>query len=382
MDKNLLELYSDYLLSSFGPTTATGLSALLEGQVSHDQVTRFLSGDAYTSKTLWQQVKPMLRSVERDEGVLIFDDTIQAKPHTDENELICWHFDHTQNRSVKGINLLNCVYQIDDLTIPVAFELVRKPIIFSDPKTGQIKRKSEVTKNESLRSMLSSCQHNQIKYRYILADSWFSAKDNLTFIRHRLDKHFIVALKANRMVALSKEAKLQGRFTRIDALSWSEEVAQLGWIKGLDFPVLLHRQVFTNKDGSTGTLYLACSDLDRQALCIETIYQKRWKVECFHKTLKSDAALAKSPTKRVRTQSNHVFMALYAAFRIECLRIRHHMKHFALRAQLYRKAIRTAFDELQKLKTAQHQLLSCWALLSMIFVCQAIPSSLIFSKSS
>ncbi len=53
MDKNLLELYSDYLLSSFGPTTATGLSAHLEGQVSHDQVTRFLSGDAYTSKTLW-----------------------------------------------------------------------------------------------------------------------------------------------------------------------------------------------------------------------------------------------------------------------------------------------------------------------------------------
>ena len=52
MDKNLLDLYSDYLLSSFGPTTATGLSALLEGQVSHDQVTRFLSGDAYTSKTL------------------------------------------------------------------------------------------------------------------------------------------------------------------------------------------------------------------------------------------------------------------------------------------------------------------------------------------
>ena len=78
MNKNLLELYSDYLLSSFGPTTATGLSALLDGEVSHDQVTRFLSEETYTSKTLWQQVKPLLRSVERDEGVLIFDDTIQA----------------------------------------------------------------------------------------------------------------------------------------------------------------------------------------------------------------------------------------------------------------------------------------------------------------
>jgi len=352
MDNNLLELYSDYLLSSFGPTTATGLSALLEGQVSHDQVTRFLSQEAYTSQTLWQQVKPMLRSVERNEGVLIFDDTIQAKPHTDENELICWHFDHTQNRSVKGINLLNCVYHIDELTIPIAFELVRKPILFSDVPTRQVKRKSQVTKNELLRQMLRTCQANQIKYRYVLADSWFSAKENLAFIRHRLDKHFIVALKANRTVAVSKADKLQGRFTRIDALSWSEETPVLGWIKGLDFPVLLHRQVFTNKDGSTGTLYLACSDLDRQALGIETIYQKRWKVETFHKTLKSDAALAKSPTKRVRTQSNHVFMALYAAFRVECLRVRYRMKHFALRAQLYMKAIRTAFDELQKLKTA------------------------------
>ena len=97
--------------------------------------------------------------------------------------------------------------------------------------------------------MLRVCQQNRLLYRYVLADSWFVAKDNLTFIRQGLDKHFIVALKANRMVALSKEAKLQGRFTRIDALSWSEEVAQLGWIKGLDFPVLLHRQVFTNKDG-------------------------------------------------------------------------------------------------------------------------------------
>ena len=135
MNHGLLDLYTDYLISSFSQTSATGLSRLVDEAVSHDQVTRFLSGEAYSSKTLWQQIKPTLRSVERDEGVLIFDDTIQAKPHTDENELICWHFDHTQNRSVKGINLLNCVYQIDDLTIPVAFELVRKPLLFLDQKS-------------------------------------------------------------------------------------------------------------------------------------------------------------------------------------------------------------------------------------------------------
>ena len=53
--------------------------------------------------------------MERDDGVLIFDDTIQAKPHTDENELICWHYDHIQDRTVKRINLLNCVYHADEV---------------------------------------------------------------------------------------------------------------------------------------------------------------------------------------------------------------------------------------------------------------------------
>ncbi|HEY9152572.1 MAG TPA: hypothetical protein VIN60_06770 [Anaerolineales bacterium] len=36
-DEDLLDLYSDYLVSAFGQTTATGLAALLEGQVSPDQ---------------------------------------------------------------------------------------------------------------------------------------------------------------------------------------------------------------------------------------------------------------------------------------------------------------------------------------------------------
>ena len=59
MDKNLLELYSDYLISSFSSTTATGLSNLLEGNISHDKITRFLSSEQYGSKDLWQLAKLM-----------------------------------------------------------------------------------------------------------------------------------------------------------------------------------------------------------------------------------------------------------------------------------------------------------------------------------
>ena len=83
----------------------------------------------------------------------------------------------------------------------------------------------------------------------------------MTFIRQNLSKHFIIALKSNRTVAVSEQSKKQGHFNRIDSLEWSEQKTVRGWLKGLD-SLLLHRQVFTNKDGSTGILYLACSDFD------------------------------------------------------------------------------------------------------------------------
>ena len=82
--------------------------------------------------------------------------------------------------------------------------------------------------------------------------------------------------------------------------------------KGYAKEVLVVRQVFKNKDDSTGILHLVCSDLTCDYDAITTTYKKRWQVEVFHKSLKSNANLAKSPTRTLRTQSNHVFMAIYA----------------------------------------------------------------------
>ena len=99
-------------------------------------------------------------------------------------------------------------------------------------------------------------------------------------------------------------------------------------------------------------MYLACSDLESDGEGIVAIYQKRWNVETFHKTLKSHASLAKSPTRTVRTQSNHCFLAIYAACRLTWLSVTHGLNHVALRTRLYLKAVRHAFDELQFLKAA------------------------------
>ena len=352
MNKEHLELYTDYLLSTFGKTTATGLSALVNGQVSHDQVTRFLSEEEYTSKELWQEVKSTVRKVEREDAVLIFDDTIQEKPYADENEVMCWHYDHSKGKAVQGFNLLNCLYHVEDISIPVAFELIRKPLEYCDLKTRKRKRASLVTKNELMRAMLEVCMKNKLKFRFVLFDIWFSSKENMVYIKETLEKDFVCALKGNRLAAVSEEDYQNNRFTSIEDLPWQEETLFTGWLKDVPFPVLIVRQVFTNKDGSTGILYLACSDTTVKREFILKTYQKRWPIEVFHKSLKQNAALGKAPVRRVATQNNHVFAVLYAFFKLECLKIKRHLNHFALRAHLYLKATRVAFDELQVLKAA------------------------------
>jgi len=350
MKTDTLELYTDYLISHIVYATATGLSSLLDGEISHDKVTRFLSERQYTGKDLWQQVKAVVRQIESEAGVLIFDDTIQEKAWTDENDLICWHYDHVSGRTVKGINLLNALYHHNGVSIPVDFRLVHK-YPMSELKTREVKRKSEFTKNELMREMINTSISNQLKFRYILMDSWFASKENFEFILKK-KKHFVAALKDNRLVALSAEDKVQGRFVRVDSLALSDKESVRGWLKGFEKEVLLVRRVFTNKDGSTGRLNLVCSDLTCDGDTIAAFYQKRWKVEEFHKSLKSNAGLAKSPTRTVTTQNNHVFMAIYAVFKLERLKIKHKLNHFALRMKLMLKASRMAYDQLQILHAA------------------------------
>ncbi len=135
--------------------------------------------------------------------------------------------------------------------------------------------------------MLAACVANQLKFRYVLMDSWYAARENFEFIVKK-GKHFIAALKDNRLVALSEADRKQGRYQRIDRVSLLEKQAVRGWLKGYGKEVLLVRQVFTNKDGSTGILHLVCSDLTLDGEQVTTIYHKRWNVEVFHKSLKSN----------------------------------------------------------------------------------------------
>lgn len=355
MNKVLLDLYSDYLLSSFSLATATGLASMVDNAYSHDQITRFLGQERYEQKQYWRVIKPVVRQVERDDAAVLVDDTLEEKPYSDESELVTYHYDHSQGRSVKGINIVNFVYQVttpkgEEISIPVSYEVVTKSEIFQDPKTGKYKRRSQLSKNELVRQRLKILsQINQLRFKYVINDIWFSSKENMTWIKQELHKEFVMAVKDNRLVALSEQDKQQGRFVTLADLDLRPGQCRLVYLKGVSFPVIVAKQVFINQDGSTGTLYLVSSDTSLTYTQVTTIYQKRWNVELFHKSLKQNAALERSPTKTIRAQCNHIFAAMVAVIKLECLKLTYQTNHFALKAKLYLKALKAAFAELRTL---------------------------------
>ena len=75
-------------------------------------------------------------------------------------------------------------------------------------------------------------------------------------------------------------------------------------------------------------------------------------MEVFHKSLKSNTHLAKSPTCTLPTQSDHVFMVIYATFKLECLSLTNKLDPFALCRKLLINASRTAYAQLQLFRAA------------------------------
>jgi transposase len=111
---------------------------------------------------------------------------------------------------------------------------------------------------------------------------------------------------------------------------------------------LLLKHVFVNQDGSTGLQYLVSSDTPLAPDQITPIYRKRWNVEPYHKSLKQNASLEKSPTQTVSTQTNHLFAALCAYIKLEWLRKTTQLNHFALKTKLYVAALHSAFATLRQ----------------------------------
>jgi hypothetical protein len=200
-----------------------------------------------------------------------------------------------------------------------------------------------------MRVMNGTCVNNMLKFRYVLMDSWFGSVEYSDFIVKK-KKHFIRIPTRFKTPAFRPErAPPHPEGWGLRVLSGGDANSSTPKSTGLKAGDKL---VAALKDNGL----IALSEDDKR-LCrfvrIDTLklsLQKRWKVEVFHKSLKSNAAMAKSPTRRVTTQNNDVFVSIYVVIKLECLNIKHKKNRFTLRAKLFLKATQQAYAELQILR--------------------------------
>lgn len=197
--------------------------------------------------------------------------------------------------------------------------------------------------------MLKQISTLRLGYSTVVADVWFASKETMCFIATQLRKRFVMPIKSNRKVALSTKDCKKGIYQSVSTLDIVENTPLRVYLEGIDFPVLLLKQVFT--DGNVvGVLYLVSNDTRLNAQAMHRLYHRRWKIECYHKSLKQNLGISRSPTRTVQTQRNHIFACLCAFIKLEILQQKTACGGFALKQKLYIKALYSALDELRAIK--------------------------------
>ena len=163
-------------------------------------------------------------------------------------------------------------------------------------------------------------------------------------------KKLITRIKSNRTAELSEKDKKKCQFTKVSkpALKDGQSIKIL--MKGLDFVLQLIKKISINEDGLIGTLYLVPNYLNSSANYLYAIYQKQWNIEAYHKSIKQNVPLAKSPTKRLVSQSIYIFSSLDAFCKLKLLKIQTTTNHFPLKFELLVQANQIAFLELNNLR--------------------------------
>jgi len=355
---NLSSIYQDFLISSYGKIEATKFAKVLGKGFSHDRFTKqlLLDGDLDDDKKIWKTIKSFLRDYENENsGCIIVDDMLMHKPWSKVNGTVAWHYDHVSQKMQKGILMLNFHYTDEsNISIPLGHEIITKTEDKWSEQYQKYVKKSMFTKNEIMRDKLKILHFsNQVKYRYVLFDKWFSSLENLVFVNDVLEKIFVTPIKSNRKIALTKEDKDKGNYVNISNVDIEACSSRLIYLEGYKDPINLIKQVVKNGDDDKSVyLYLITNDITLNFQEVLEIYKKRWKIEEYHKSLKQNLHIEHSPTKVEISQRNHIHLTVCGFIKLEKLRLNYKMNHFAIKEKIYIEALKVAYEKVGELMVA------------------------------
>ncbi len=351
---NLSKIYKTFLIAQNGNASAIKLSRILNNQYSHDQITRFLKNSTYSNKSLWNAAcsdPEFKKNLQNNDSVLIIDDTIIPKESRKENKQVCWHYDHSKNRVIKGIQFMTCLLSNKQNKIPVDQQIITKTDFYIDNKTKQKKRRSIRSKNEYSREMLNNV-NSKVKgnYSHILSDSWFCSKQNIEYIDKTLKSKFILGIKSNRLIKLNDDTHTSTYKSLNKADIEPEKIYRIK-LKGLDVPLILLKKVFKNggKDKILSSYYIS-NDLDLEGNKLYKCYQKRWDVEEYHRFIKQSLSIGSSMSRTEKSQSNHIILSLICYIDLQRLSKSTNKSIHGLVCELLIESNKCSYDKLVKVQ--------------------------------
>ena len=105
-------LYCSFLQVTSQRYSALSLSEVSPVSLSHDAISRWLTDTKCQPKDIWEAAKNEVIS-SSDDGIIIADETVIDKSRSGKIELTSWLYSGTEHDIVKGIGLLNFLWQKD-----------------------------------------------------------------------------------------------------------------------------------------------------------------------------------------------------------------------------------------------------------------------------
>jgi hypothetical protein len=166
--------YSLALILNEGSFSCVKASQSL-GFVSHDQLTRQLSQEWMPSPVADWSLLPKT-------GVLVIDDTVIAKPHSEKIEGVKWQYASSQDKVLPGINLLLAAWITEGSRVHIL------EIFF--PRDGN--------RNELVQELLQNMQKAGFQPECVLFDAWYAASKTLNLI-HSQGWTYVCRIRGNRL---------------------------------------------------------------------------------------------------------------------------------------------------------------------------------------
>lgn len=311
------ELYSQFLLATFGRHSAVWLSELLNQQPAHDSFTRWLSTVKLRPHIIWEYVKPL---VDQNSGYLIIDDSVLDHWYGKDMELVCKLYSGTHHRIVNGIGLVSLVWNKHRI-IDSAEHLITDFRVYALGSDGK-------TRHEHCQEMLTQAKERGFIKQIVLMDGWYSATKTLKLIRSA-GWVFVAAIKSNRQVSTCPHVyqSVAQLATENGIICW---LKQFGQIK-------LFKLVRPDTDDIE---YLATNDCSLTAPDVRDASVRRWKIEEYHRGAKQATGLEECQALNQRAQRNHILCSILAFLALEKWRLDNDISWYEAKQQLIADALR------------------------------------------